>query len=56
MQKSPVEILSTKINKLDEITDIGGFPKGHIVELCGEESCGKTALAVYDLVKVVIFV
>jgi recombination protein RecA len=45
MQKLPAEILSTKINKLDEITGIGGFPKGHIVELCGEESCGKTALA-----------
>jgi RecA/RadA recombinase len=31
MQKLPAEILSTKIKKLDEITGIGGFPKGHIV-------------------------
>jgi len=45
MQKLPAEILSTKIKKVDEITGIGGFVKGHIVELCGEESCGKTALA-----------
>jgi len=46
MPKGPVEVVSTKIRKIDEITDIGGLPKGHILELCGDAFCGKTALAV----------
>lgn len=40
----PVEVISTGNLKIDEITGIGGFPRGRIIEVYGPESGGKTTL------------
>lgn len=40
-------IISTGINQLDHALDIGGIPKGRIVEISGPEMAGKTALALH---------
>ncbi|MDR2653732.1 MAG: DNA recombination/repair protein RecA, partial [Mycoplasmataceae bacterium] len=39
------DIISTGSLMLDNILGIGGLPKGRIVEIYGNESCGKTTLA-----------
>jgi recombination protein RecA len=41
----PVEAISTGHAKIDELTGIGGFPRGRIVEVFGPEAGGKTTLA-----------
>lgn len=40
----PVEVISTGILSLDLALGVGGFPKGRIVELMGEEATGKSSL------------
>ena len=40
----PVEVISTGIPSLDIALGVGGFPKGRIVELMGEEATGKSSL------------
>lgn len=42
----PVTVLASGISAIDEITGIGGYPRGRITELFGTASSGKTALAV----------
>jgi len=42
-----IEVMPTGISSIDGITDIGGFPRGRIVELIGPEASGKTALTWY---------
>jgi len=41
----PVEVISTGSLLLDQALGIGGFPRGRIVELFGEEGGGKTSVA-----------
>lgn len=43
---TPVTVLASGISIIDEITGIGGYPRGRITELFGAASSGKTALAV----------
>jgi len=38
-------VVPTGIKEFDKALDIGGFPRGRIVELYGDESLGKTTLA-----------
>lgn len=39
-EKAPVEVISTGIHDFDKnVLGIGGFPRGRIIELFGEESC-----------------
>ncbi len=40
----PVEVISTGIPSLDIALGVGGFPKGRITELVGEEATGKSSL------------
>ncbi len=40
-----IEIIPTGSLQLDEALQIGGYPKGRIIEIYGNESCGKTTLA-----------
>lgn len=40
-----VEVIPTGSFHLDDATGIGGFPKGRIVEIFGNESSGKTTIA-----------
>lgn len=40
-----VEVISTGTAAIDNLTGIGGFPRGKIVEIYGVESSGKTTLA-----------
>lgn len=42
-----VETLPTGIESLDEATGVGGVPCGRILEIFGNESCGKTGLALH---------
>lgn len=42
-----VESISTGIPALDAVLGCGGLPKGRIIELFGEESSGKSTLALY---------
>lgn len=41
----PVEVISTGCSAINEITGIGGVPRGRIIEIYGPESGGKTTLA-----------
>jgi recombination protein RecA len=45
----PCEVISTGNSKIDEITGIGGFPKGRVIEVYGPESGGKTTLALHAI-------
>ena len=45
--KLDVDVFSTGISEIDEITGIGGFPRGRIVEIFGPESGGKTTLTLH---------
>lgn len=40
----PVEVISTRSKDIDEITGIGGIPRGRVVEVFGPEAGGKTTL------------
>ena len=40
----PVEVISTRSKEIDEITGIGGIPRGRVVEVFGPEAGGKTTL------------
>lgn len=44
---SSMAITPTGIKQLDEALDIGGIPKGRIIEISGPEMAGKTALALH---------
>jgi len=41
----PIEVISTGSLIVDKVTGIGGIPKGRITEIVGNESVGKTTLA-----------
>lgn len=43
------ELVSTGSKTIDTILGIGGYPCGTMVEIFGEEGCGKTTLALYGL-------
>lgn len=47
--RKDIETVSTGSIKLDSITGINGLPLGRVVELYGEESAGKTTLALQVL-------
>jgi recombination protein RecA len=40
----PCDVISTGNAQIDEITGIGGFPRGRVIEVYGPESGGKTTL------------
>jgi recombination protein RecA len=40
----PVEVISTRNNQINEITGIGGVPRGRVTEIFGPEAGGKTTL------------
>lgn len=42
---APVESIPTGILSLDLITGVGGWPRGRIIEIYGQEGSGKTAIA-----------
>lgn len=42
----PLEVIPTGLPGLDTATEIGGIPKGRIVEITGHEGAGKSALAI----------
>lgn len=42
-----VQIVSTGSLTLDNALGVGGLPKGRIIEIYGQESCGKTTLALH---------
>jgi len=46
-QKEEIEVISTGILGLDSALAVGGFPKGRIIELFGQEACYKTSLALH---------
>ena len=41
----PVEVIGTRNDAINEITGIGGIPRGRITEIYGPEAGGKTTLA-----------
>ena len=43
----PVEHISTSNDQIDEITGIGGIPRGRVTEIFGPESGGKTTLTLH---------
>lgn len=43
--KQTIDVIPSGSIKIDKILAIGGYPKGRIVEIYGNESCGKTTLA-----------
>ena len=42
-----VEVLSSGFFTIDKALGVGGFPRGRIVEIYGQESSGKTTLAIH---------
>jgi recombination protein RecA len=44
-EKELVEVIPTGSLMLDNVLGIGGFPKGRITEIYGNESCGKTTIS-----------
>src|SRR6185295_19407532 len=44
-----VDVISTGSLKLDLATGIGGLPRGHIVELIGWESSGKSTITLQSI-------
>ncbi|MDD7685668.1 MAG: recombinase RecA [Mycoplasmataceae bacterium] len=44
-QNKPIEVIPSGSIQLDYALGIGGYPKGRIIEIYGNESCGKTTLA-----------
>lgn len=43
----PVDVISTRCKVIDEITGIGGIPRGRITEIYGPEAGGKTTLTLH---------
>ncbi len=43
------EVISTGLPELDTALGIGGFPKGRIVEIMGQEASGKTTLVLHTI-------
>ncbi len=43
--KQTIDVIPSGSIKIDKILGIGGYPKGRIIEIYGNESCGKTTLA-----------
>ncbi|MEW6363849.1 MAG: recombinase RecA [Acidobacteriota bacterium] len=43
----PVDVIPTGVLSIDEAIGVGGFPRGRIVEVFGQESSGKTTLALH---------
>ena len=41
----PVAVISTGIISLDQAIGVGGFPRGRIIEVLGQEAVGKTSIA-----------
>lgn len=41
----PVEVISTGIISLDNAIGVGGFPRGRIIEVIGQEAAGKSSIA-----------
>jgi recombination protein RecA len=46
-EREEIESISTGIAAIDEITGIGGIPKGRVTEIYGPESGGKTTLTLH---------
>ena len=44
-EKKNISVIKTGSLNLDNILGINGFPRGRIIEIYGNESCGKTTLA-----------
>lgn len=44
-----VQVISTGSIKLDKVLGVGGFPKGRIIEIYGNESSGKTTIALQTI-------
>ncbi len=47
-----VEAVSTGCFSLDDVFDCGGLPRGRIIELFGEESSGKSSLAIFLMAEI----
>ncbi|MCL5972708.1 MAG: recombinase RecA [Firmicutes bacterium] len=45
----PMEVISTGCLTLDIATGVGGLPRGRVVEIYGQESSGKTTLALHAI-------
>jgi recombination protein RecA len=43
----PVDVITTGNNTINDLTGIGGFPRGRVVEVYGPESGGKTTLTLH---------
>ena len=43
--KQTIDVIPSGSIKIDKILGIGGYPKGRIIEIYGNESCGKTTVA-----------
>ena len=43
--RQTIDVIPSGSIKIDKILGIGGYPKGRIIEIYGNESCGKTTLA-----------
>jgi recombination protein RecA len=41
----PVQVISTGIPSLDSATGVGGFPRGRVIEIFGQEAVGKTSIS-----------
>lgn len=48
-QVQPVEVIPTGSLAIDIATGVGGYPRGRIVEIFGQESSGKTTLALHAI-------
>ena len=48
-EKVDVEVIPTGSLSLDIATGVGGYPKGRIIEIVGQESSGKTTLALHAI-------
>ncbi len=44
-----VEVISTGSLIIDDLTGVGGYPKGRIIEIFGPESSGKTTLTLFAI-------
>ncbi len=48
-RRTNVEVISTGSLALNDALGIGGYPKGHIIEISGWDSTGKTTLALHAI-------